>query len=357
MERQKIIRKSELHEDGESVKESLKRKLGLNHILGRSKVVQELREKINKISLCKVTVLISGETGTGKELAARAIHYSSRRAGKPFVPVNCGAIPESLFENELFGHVKGAFTDAGLQQTGVVKEAEGGTLFLDEIGVLSPHIQVKLLRLLQDKEYKPLGEAKPRKADIRITAATNSDVRSLVKEGTLRKDLYYRLNIASLYIPPLKERREDIPILVEYFMSKYCKEYGKPIKVLSKDTMMKFVSYSWPGNIRELENKIQQIVVMSTTTVINIESIEPTLSEPISKENKLEDFNSAKKKIISSFERTYLIQLLTEHGGNVVSAAKRAGKSRTGLWNLLKKYNISPKKFHYWHNSKTGTLE
>ncbi len=346
MERQKIIRKSELHEDCKSVKESLKRKLGLNHILGRSKVVQELRERINKISLCKVTVLISGETGTGKEIAARAIHYLSQTVGKPFIPVNCGAIPESLFENELFGHKKGAFTDAGLQQIGLVKEAEGGTLFLDEIGVITPYIQAKLLRLLQDKEYRPVGDSIHHKADVRIIAATNTDLQSLVDKGTFRKDLFYRLNIVSLHMPPLKERMEDIPILVEHFINRYSIEYNKPIEGLSKDTMKAFMSYSWPGNIRELENKIQQKIVMSTTPVIDVEDIYLPISNPSSKGSELEDFNSAKKRIVYSFAKNYLKQLLTEQGGDVVSAARRAGKSRTGLWNLLKKYNISPGKFH-----------
>jgi DNA-binding NtrC family response regulator len=357
MTSQNIIRESVLREECESVKQSLKKKFGLSHILGRSKAVQELCQKVDKMSLYKVNVLISGESGTGKELAARAIHYLSRRAGKPFIPINCGAIPESIFENELFGHFKGAFTDAGLTQIGLVKQAEGGTLFLDEISAVSLYNQVKLLRLIQDKEYKPLGQAKPQKADIRIIAATNKNLKQLVKEGGFREDLFYRINVVSLCIPPLRRRKEDIPILVEYFMSKYCKEYNKPIRVLSKETMTKFMSYSWPGNIRELENKIQQIIVMSTTPVINIEVIEPTLGEPISKENRLEDFNAAKKKMISSFERTYLTQLLTEHCGNVVKAAEKAGKSRTGLWNLLKKYNISPTKFRYYHNSKTVDLE
>jgi len=336
-----------LCEECESVRRSLKREFGLSHILGRSKAVQELCQKINKISLCKVNVIISGETGTGKEVAARAIHYLSRRAGKPFIPVNCGAIPESLFENELFGHVKGAFTDAGLQQTGLVREAEGGTLFLDEVGVLSPHIQVKLLRLLQNKEYKPLGEAKPRKADIRITAATNRDIRSLVKEGVLRKDLYYRLNIASLYIPPLRERMEDIPILVQHFIDKYGREYDKPTKRLSEDAMRAFMSYSWPGNIRELENKIQQMIVMSSTPVMDLEDVELPIREPDSRERRLGCFNEAKENMIRAFERSYLMQLLTEHRGDVPSAARRAGKSRTGLWNLLRKHNLSPQEFRY----------
>ena len=342
-----VIRKSELDKERESVKDSIKRELGLNQILGEGKVVQELHEKINKISQCNVTVLISGESGTGKELAARAIHYLSCRAEKPFIPVNCGVIPENLFENELFGHVKGAFTDASFQQIGLVMEAEGGTLFLDEISVISSFIQVKLLRLLENKEYKLLGDPRPRKSDIRIIVATNKDLQRLVRAGKFRDDLFYRLNIVSLHIPPLRERKEDIPILVKHFINKYSKEYNKPLKEITEDTKRVFIFYSWPGNIRELENKIQQIIVMSTTSGINYESIRIPIGEPISNESKLEYFRVAKKKIIDSFEKSYIIQLLTEYKGDMVTAAKNAGKSRTALWNLLKKYNLSPKQFRY----------
>ncbi len=342
-----VARNYDLLKERNSAKESLKRHFALNQILGRSKVVRELCKKIDKISLCDVDVLISGESGTGKELAARAIHYSSSRAGKPFIPVNCSAIPESLFENELFGHVKGAFTDACFQQIGLVKEAEGGTLFLDEIGSISPFIQVKLLRLLEEKEYKRLGDPKPHEANIRILTATNRDLQRLVKEDKFREDLFYRLNIVSLHIPPLRERKEDIQILVEHFLNKYSKEYNKPLKEITEDTKRVFISYSWPGNIRELENKIQQIIVMSTTSGINHESIRLPIGEPISNESKLEYFRVAKKKIIDSFEKSYIIQLLTEYKGDMVTAAKNAGKSRTALWNLLKKYNLSPKQFRY----------
>ncbi len=181
-----------LREETESVKKTLKREFSLNQILGKSKVLQELQKKICLIASCDVSVIISGESGTGKELAARAIHYLSHRAGKPFIPVNCGAIPENLVENELFGHTKGAFTDARYQQSGLVKEADGGALFLDEVSTLSPYIQVKFLRLLQEKEYKPLGDPRPHKADIRIISATNRDLAGLVKEDTFREDLYYR---------------------------------------------------------------------------------------------------------------------------------------------------------------------
>ncbi|MBI5196053.1 MAG: sigma-54-dependent Fis family transcriptional regulator [Nitrospirae bacterium] len=313
-------------------------------MLGRSKATEELREKISRISSCDVTVLISGESGTGKELAARAIHYLSSRSRKPFTPVNCGAIPESLFENELFGHVKGAFTDARLEQFGLVKEAEGGTLFLDEIGALSPYIQVKFLRLLQEREYKPLGDSRPHKADIRIISATNKDLAVLVKEDTFREDLYYRLNIVSLYIPSLRDRKEDIPLLIEHFITKYCRQYNKPIKEVSPDAMEVFIAYSWPGNIRELENKIQQLIVMSLFPVISAGDIQLSTSKSTT-EKELGYFMAAKKSAIDIFEKTYLTQLLTDHMGNMVCAAQRSGKSRTALWNLLKKHNLSPRQF------------
>lgn len=338
---------SEFHKEQESIKESLRKKYGLSQILGRSEVIRELHKKIKMISSCEVNVLISGESGTGKELAARAVHYLSRRAGNPFIPVNCGAVPENLFENELFGHVKGAFTDASLPQAGLVKEAEGGTLFLDEIGIISPFIQTKLLRLLQDKEYKPLGNPHPRKANIRIVAATNRDLKTLLIERKFREDLFYRLNIVSLYIPPLRERKEDIPILVRHFIEKYSKQYDKKVIQISDDAMKIFLSYPWPGNIREVENKIQQIIVLSNSSKIDARDVDFLLDNPLLEEKTCEAFNTAKKKVIETFEISYLRKLLAEHKGNVVSAAKNAGKSRTGLWNLLKKYNLSPKSFRF----------
>jgi len=341
----RVIKKSELHNDLISAKDSLKRKLGLNQIIGTSKVVQELHEKIEKISRCDVNVLITGESGTGKELAARAIHYLSNRAGKPFIPVNCSAIPESLFENELFGHVKGAFTDANLPQIGLVKEAEGGTLFLDEIGVISPYIQVKLLRLLQDKEYKTLGDPRTHTANIRIIGATNIDLQSLVKKNKFREDLFYRLNIVSLYLPPLRERKDDIPILVKHYVNKYSRQYNKSFKEVSEEAMWKFISSPWPGNVRELENKIQHIIVMASSSIIGAENVQLPVSRSKSEESNLENLRVVKKRIVSSFEKNYLTRLLTEHRGDVVTAAKTAGKSRTALWNLIKKYSLTPKHF------------
>jgi len=334
-------------EEYEETKRSLKRTLGLKRILGSSQAVIQLRQRIDNIASCDVSVLISGESGVGKELAARAIHYLSSRASKPFIPVNCGAIPENLFENELFGHRKGAYTDASLHQDGLVKEAEGGTLFLDEIGVISPYIQVKLLRLLQEKEYKPLGDSKTRKADVRIIAATNKNLKTMVKEGTFREDLFFRLNIVSLSIPSLRGRKEDIPLLVGYFIKKYSREYRKPIKGLSKEAMAALLSYSWPGNIRELENKIQHAIVMAERERITVSDLDIVTAEiqGSAEIHKLERFKEAKQRAVEAFEKDYLTFLMAACRGDVVNAALQAGKSRTALWNLLAKYHLHPRQF------------
>jgi transcriptional regulator with PAS, ATPase and Fis domain len=334
-----------LQDEAESVKRSLKREFGLSKILGISRVIQDVQRRLDRISSCDVNVLILGESGTGKELAARTIHYLSHRAGKPFIPVNCGAIPENLFENELFGHVRGAFTDAGSRQIGIVKEAEGGTIFLDEISVISAYLQVKLLRLIQEKEYKPLGDPRPRKTDIRIIVATNRDLQKLLGEGTFREDLFYRLNIVSIVLPPLRERKEDIPILTDYFIKKYSEEFNQPLRELPGNLMAAFMSYPWPGNVRELENKIQQLILMPDDTEIVIKNMEALHFVPENREFLLEAFKDAKKTFIDSFERDYLTRLLSKHKGNVAKAAVAAGKSRTSLWNLMRKYDFSSKPF------------
>ncbi len=327
-------------------KANLKRKFALSRIMGKSKAINKLRDKIIQVSSCDVNVLISGKSGTGKELVARAIHYLSCRAGKPFIPVNCGAIPENLFENELFGHTRGAFTDAKYSQKGIVQEADRGTLFLDEIGATGMHAQVKLLRLLQENEFKPLGNSKIEKADIRIIAATNEELTELVEKGTFREDLYYRLNIVSLHVPALLKRKEDIPLLAEHFLDKYSKEHDKPHRQLTKEAVAKLVLYSWPGNIRELENKIQQLVVMSGTSTIDAKDIKLFERKITSFSGESEYFKEAKRKAVESFEKGYLVNLMTDHHGNVVSAARESGKSRTALWNLLKKHNIFPRQYH-----------
>lgn len=337
-------------DERQSAIDALRKQYALNQIMGNSKAVHELREKIKRISDCEVTVLITGESGTGKELAARAVHYISKRAGKPFIPVHCGALPENLFENELFGHVGGAFTGARIQQNGLVKEAEGGTLFLDEIGTISPYVQIKLLRLLQEGEYKPLGNSKTQKSDVRIITAANIDLLSLVKEGKFREDLYYRLNVASILLPPLRGRVEDIKLLTDHFVGKYAAKYSKPHVKISDNVMMKLLSYHWPGNVRELENTIQKLIVMSTDAMINIEDTDLSLygDEDIllsQSTESIESFQIAKKRVVDTFEKRYLFMLLKDYRGDVTSAAKHAGTSRTAFWNLLKRHNISPKDF------------
>ncbi len=336
--------KDNVMDERETVKASLKREAVLSQLIGKSEAIRSLHKKIALISSCDASVLITGETGTGKERAARAIHYLGNRCDKPFIPVNCGAIPENLFENEIFGHVRGAFTHATLQQKGCVKEAEGGTLFLDEIGTISPFIQVKLLRLLENKEYKPLGDSHIHTANIRIITATNRDLLSLIREGTFREDLFYRLNIVLLHIPPLRERREDIPLLIDHFTGKYCKEYGRQPGTFSKALEEYLLTYDWPGNVRELENKIQQFIVMGTTDVITPDTMQ--LSTIDATHHKTgPSLKTLKKEAMNEFEKRYIVKLLSEHNGNVVTAAKSSGKSRTALWNLIRKHHLSPKQF------------
>lgn len=332
-------------EEHKLAKNSLKKKVGLNRILGKSRSIQLLHNSISQIATCDVSLIITGESGVGKELVARAVHYASERSGKPFIPVNCGAIPDNLFENELFGHVKGAFTDASLIQNGLVKEAEGGTLFLDEVGTLSSYNQVKLLRLLQEREYRPLGESKSRKADLRIIAATNEDLLYSTNKGRFREDLFYRLNIVSIHIPPLREREGDIAILIDHFINIYTRQYKLSPKKITEEAISLLSSYPWPGNIRELENKIQQLVVMVPSNIIGANDLNLPLFEAVNEGNGHKIFSEAKKEVVDLFEKQYLAKLLADYGGNVANSARRAGKSRTSMWNLLKKHNISPKEF------------
>jgi DNA-binding NtrC family response regulator len=259
----------------------------------------------------------------------------------PFIPVNCGAIPENLFENELFGHVKGAFTDANYHQVGLVQAANNGTLFLDEIDAISTHIQVKLLRLLENYEYKPLGDHQSHRANIRIIAATNRSLKKMVRIGSFREDLFYRLKIVHMHIPPLVERKEDIPLLAEYFFNKYIREYDKKKMRLTNETVSYLVSYPWRGNIRELENMIQHLIIMSKSNVLEVNRDQ--IDEEAGAD--LEPFKTAKIKAINSFEINYLTRILTEQKGDVAKAALKAEKGRTALWNLIKKHNIDPKTF------------
>ncbi|HEX7317129.1 MAG TPA: sigma-54 dependent transcriptional regulator [Pyrinomonadaceae bacterium] len=320
----------------------LKEKLGLKQLIGESPAFLAEVQKFPIVARCDASVLISGETGTGKEVCARAIHYLSPRSAKAFVPVNCGAIPLELVENELFGHERGAYTGASSAQPGLIQEAAGGTLFLDEIDSLPLPAQVKLLRFLQEKEYRPLGSTRICKADVRVIAASNQDFEAAVKEGKLRRDLYYRLNVMPLVLPPLRERPEDISLLARHFVNKYAAEFNKEVKHLSPGALRRLQLYDWPGNVRELEHTVERAVMLCEhDTVQAAEIMLPTNEEPA----RAESFREAKARLVARFEKEYIQKLLLSHQGNITKAAETARKDRRAFWQLIRKHRIDVKSF------------
>ncbi|HTG14343.1 MAG TPA: sigma 54-interacting transcriptional regulator [Blastocatellia bacterium] len=325
----------------EDLRHAMKQKLGLKNLVGESPVFLAEVNRIPLISRSDATVLISGETGTGKELFARAIHYLSSRASKPFVPVNCGAIPTELAENELFGHERGAYTGASSSKAGLVSEANGGTLFLDEIDCLPLMAQVKLLRFIQEKEYRPLGSTRMNRADLRIIAASNSDLRAAVRDGRMRQDLYYRLNVVRFTLPPLRERREDIPLLAQKFLLRYASEIDKRFTGLSEEAMHVLLTYDWPGNVRELEHVIERATVLSEGPVVANGDI--LLESPIVEREC--SFREAKARMINQFEKTYISGLLVANEGNITKAAQAARKNRRAFFELMRKHNIQGRSF------------
>ena len=316
---------------------------GFKKVIGNSPVFLDQLRRIPMIAKCDANVLIAGETGTGKELYARAIHYGSSREGRPFMPVNCGAIPAELVENELFGHERGAFTSAATLQTGLIEEANGGTLFLDEIDCLPVFAQVKLLRFLQEKEYRPLGSAKIRRADVRIIAASNLNLEEAVANGKMRQDLYYRLNIISLILPPLRERRDDIPLLAHHFLARYATELDKEVSEFSPEALQLLMVHNWPGNVRELEHVIERALVLCEGPVLQPHDL--VISTPAVRNNGQESLQEAKAKEIARFERDYIQGLLSACKGNITRAAQVAKKNRRAFWQLIQKHQIDVARF------------
>jgi two-component system, NtrC family, response regulator GlrR len=316
----------------------VKEELGMRQLVGESKAFLAEIEKLPLVAKCDATVLITGDTGTGKELCARAIHYLSPRANQSFLPVNCGAIPAELIENELFGHTSGAFTGARTSQRGLIDEANGGTLFLDEVDCLPLMAQVKLLRFLQEKEYRPLGGTKTCKADLRIIAATNVDCEAAVQKGKLRQDLYYRLNVIQLKLPLLRDRREDIPLLAHHFLNKYAIEFNKQVSGFSPDAIRKLICYEWPGNVRELEHIIMQAMVLCMKPILCAADIAIARTET---SQAPESFQEAKHRIVEEFEKTYIKGLLLSNHCNISKSAKAAQKNRRAFWELIRKHHIS----------------
>jgi len=312
--------------------------------VGESECFLGLIEKISLVAKSNAAVLISGETGTGKELFARAIHYHGSRQGKPFIPVNCGALPDHLFENELFGHAKGAFTDASSAEKGLIPEADGGTLFLDEVDTLSPSAQVKLLRFLQNGEYRFLGSSRTAIADVRVIAATNGDLVQRVKLKLFREDLYYRLNSLFLLIPPLRERMDDIGLLTMHFLARYAREKKQHVREISRPALQKLMAYTWPGNVRELESVMTRALVLSASQTLQPEDID--LPSPHSEElSQNKSLREAKANTMRVFEQSYLVNLLTTYRGNITHAAKAAGKERRSFQRLLRKHNLDRHSF------------
>jgi len=302
-------------------------------LIGESKAMRKVLNAIEKAASSLATILITGESGTGKELVARAIHYNSPRASAPFVPINCGGIPETLLESELFGYVKGAFTGATESRAGFFQTAEGGTIFLDEVSETGLSMQVKLLRVLQDKEVFMLGERRPQKVDVRIIAATNKNLLSLVEKGVFREDLYYRLNVITIDIPPLREKEEDILLLVQHFALKFSKEFGKPTPRFSENALHVLKSYYWPGNARELENIIQRLVIMSEGDIIDVPDL-PSLMR----------FSALRgvgpNRTLAAVEAEYILSVLASVGNNKTKAAEILGIDRKTLREKLKKMRI-----------------
>jgi len=326
-------------------------------LIGTSPCFLQVTGMIPLLSISKSTVLISGETGTGKELIARSIHYSGERRGKPFVPVNCAALPEHLIENELFGHSKGAFTGALIEKPGLFHEADGGTLFLDEINSLSITVQSKLLRVLQDQEFRPLGSTKSRTVDVKIIAATNTDLRYLVEARQFREDLFYRLNVLSVALPPLRDRKEDIVLLANHYMKVSAKEFGRGEVTIGHTALAKLIGHAWPGNVRELQGVMQRAVAMASGDTLEAhdldlpESERPELIGPtmtlLSRGVISDDhsFQAMKTKVIEEFERAYLSELLSTHHGNISKAARAARKERRAFQRLLHKHGMDRRAF------------
>ena len=337
---------NKIKKTAEDAQRKLKKIYWFGNIIGKSTVMQNVFDAIQAAANSQVSVLIQGESGTGKELVAGAIHYSSAGDSTPLIIVNCSALAETLLESELFGHVKGAFTGAHRDRKGRFEEADGGTVFLDEIGELTPYMQVKLLRVLQEREIERVGESKKRKIDIRIIAATNKNLYELTQQGKFREDLFYRLKVFPIYVPPLRDRREDIPLLVTHFIKKGNKRENKSIKRVGTKAIKQLMEYTWPGNIRELENAIEHAFVICNSDQIELKDLPVEIRE---QNNRFEKVSSVSEhvytdayKINTSVKLTKnsLLELLEECNWNKAEVGRRIQKSRTSVWKYMKKWDI-----------------
>ncbi|MEW6668465.1 MAG: sigma-54 dependent transcriptional regulator [Thermodesulfobacteriota bacterium] len=346
----KAMQWQEMLRENKVLREALAEKGGGPPLVGSTPVMKALMEKIKQVAPTMATVLITGPSGTGKELVAGALHQHSLRSGRKLVTVNCTALPEQVIESELFGHVKGAFTGALKDKRGLVEEAHEGTLFLDEIGDLSPNMQTKLLRLLQEGEYKPVGSVVTRKADIRFIAATNHNLKAEIGEKRFREDLYYRLNVVNIELPPLKERKKDIPLLAYHFLKKYAHLNQKDVEEIAPEAMHLLLSMDYPGNVRELENILERGVVFCNSRALGVKELQldtegESFYPPVEENLGRLSFKDAKDRMISRFHTQYIMALLRESGGNISRAAEMAGIQRQYLHRLMKDAGIEAEPF------------
>jgi PAS domain S-box-containing protein len=334
----------------EDTRRQLKETFRLGNIIGKSPAMQNVFEAIRAAADSRATVLIQGESGTGKELVAKAIHFNTSENQRPLVTVNCSALSETLLESELFGHVKGAFTGAHKDHMGRFEQADTGTIFLDEIGELTPYMQVKLLRVLQEREIERVGDTKKRKIDIRIIAATNKNLTGLTRQGAFREDLFYRLKVFTIHIPPLRDRKEDIPPLTEFFIRKTGKREKKKIKGMSPGAMKRLMAHPWPGNVRELENAVEHAFVVCAADYISETDLPAEIQAAAGSPRPVSVSRSPAEPATQSLNRETLVELLNQCHWNKAEVARRIGKSRTLVWKLMKKWNIPLQ--HPHHDSR-----
>jgi len=335
------LQQTRLLEENRELRQELLGKFRFDNIIGTSATLKELLERVAKVAVRDTSVLITGESGTGKELIAQAIHYNSPRKEKRFVAINCGALPESLLESELFGCKKGAFTGATENRQGLLEAADGGTLFLDEVGNLPMNVQKTLLRFLQEHEFLRVGETRPTKVDVRLISATNSDLLAEVKSGAFREDLFYRLNVMNIHLPPLRERREDIPLLAAHFIREQNVKFGTAIRGLAPDALKAAREFAWPGNIRQLKNVIEASMAMENGDSLSLPVLAQFIDIDAGAEGlELEAGESDYAAALARFERDYLKGLLQKTGGNIEAAAREAGMNMATIYRKLKRYQV-----------------
>lgn len=349
---QSVVRLQAAHAEREALlaenrklKRALSEKYEIKNIIGKSGRMQEVFDLVLRVAESNATVLLRGESGTGKSLIAKAIHFNCSRRKGPFVIVNCSAIPESLIESELFGHERGAFTGAVSRKSGKFEQAKGGTIFLDEIGELPHHVQVKLLNVIQDKEFQPLGSSRTIKADVRIIAATNRNLEEAMESGHFREDLYYRLNVFPVYLPPLRDRRTDIPLLAEHFMKKFARDNNKNIVRISQPAIDALLQFQWPGNVRELQNCMERAVLICDEEVLRIHHLPPSLQFHDMSDQEVGNAKKSLTDMVAHFEKELIVEALSETGGNQTKAAKQLDTSLRIINYKIKKYGIDATSF------------